>query len=56
MSDLRKRIEERAYHIYKRRQMSGKYGDAVGDWIQAEKEILEEIKKESKPAKKQKKK
>ena len=56
MSDLRKQIEERAYQIYKRRQMSGKYGNAVSDWIQAEKEIMEEMKKESKPAKKQKKK
>ena len=55
MSDLRKRIEERAYQLYLKR--SGRNGDAHGDWIRAEREIMDEDrqKKPEQPGRKRKK-
>jgi hypothetical protein len=46
MSELRKKIEERAHQLYLRR--GGRDGDAMSDWLRAEKEILEEAKAERK--------
>ena len=57
MSDLRKKIEQRAYQIYLER--GGRYGNAVSDWLRAEKEIMSgaraEPKETIKPARKAKK-
>jgi hypothetical protein len=57
MSDLKKRIGERAYQLYLER--GGRYGDAVSDWLRAEKEIMSEARAEpketKKPARKKKK-
>jgi hypothetical protein len=54
MSDLRKRIEERANQLYLRR--GGMNGDALGDWLRAEKEIMEEDKAAQKGGRKEAKK
>jgi hypothetical protein len=61
MSDLRKRIEARAHQLYLQR--GGRNGDAVSDWLRAEKEIMAEEKAKqnagpkeaAKPARKKKK-
>jgi hypothetical protein len=50
MPDLKKRIEERAYQLYLAR--GGRHGDAVSDWLRAEKEIMHESKAEPKVTKK----
>jgi hypothetical protein len=50
MSDLRKKIEERAYKLSLER--GGRYGDAVSDWLRAEKEIMNEAKAEPKETRK----
>jgi hypothetical protein len=50
MSDLRKKIEERAYQLYLER--GGRYGDAVSDWLRAEKEIMKAARAEPKETKK----
>jgi hypothetical protein len=46
MSDLRKKIEERAHQLYIRR--GGRDGDAMTDWLRAEKEIMAEANAERK--------
>jgi hypothetical protein len=33
------RIRERAYEIYRTRSASGGTGDAISDWVQAEREL-----------------
>lgn len=38
-------IEEKAYEVYQRRVRSGIPGDQHSDWVQAEKEVTEELKK-----------
>ena len=61
MSDLKKRIEARAHQLY--HQRGGRNGDAMSDWLRAEKEIMAEVKAEqdagpreaAKPARKKKK-
>jgi hypothetical protein len=61
MSDLKKRIEARAHQLYLQR--GGRAGDAMSDWLRAEKEIMAEEKtkqsagptEEAKPARKKKK-
>lgn len=37
--DVQKRIEARAYELYRSRTQNGGTGDAVSDWLQAEREI-----------------
>ena len=54
MSDLRKRIEERAHRLYLQR--GGRNGDAMSDWLQAEKEIMAEDKAAQKGDRKEAKK
>lgn len=42
---MEKLIEEKAYEVYQRRVRSGVPGDQHSDWVQAEKEVHEELKK-----------
>jgi hypothetical protein len=48
---LNELIAERAYDVYQRRERNGAPGDSHSDWVQAEKEVTEELKKKEAAAK-----